>query len=204
MEELLEAKYFVRVNVTGSGDPFASPLYLDFLKNLKYYPRLSLELQTNGVLMDEAHFPADAMRITNKIQITVDAASRETYEKIRVGGSFERLKKNITWLDHIRARGLLPKLRYIDVAMVVQKGNYREMATFVDWMKQYPSVDRIFFSKILDWGHLSAPAFSDKAVWMQAHPEHQLFLESLRNPSLRDGKVDLGNLSSYLPSSFAL
>jgi MoaA/NifB/PqqE/SkfB family radical SAM enzyme len=199
LEELLVRGYFVRLVVTGSGDPFASPLFSDLLQGLEYKSRLTLELHTNGTLMEERRFTDAMMRMTKRIYVSVDAAYKETYDKIRLNGSFPKLVKNLEWLNLARARGDFPKLAYVKVNMVVQKDNFREIEDFARWMLGFECVDEIWFNKITDWGHLSSADFHDKAVWKEDHADHKEFLDCVRRPFLRsDPKINLGNLAAYL------
>lgn len=199
LEDMLKKKYFVRLGVTGIGDAFGSPLYYSLLKNLKFHSRLSLSLQTNGVLMEEHRFTDAMLKTTKKIIVSVDAATKETYEKVRVGGSFEKLMKNLAWVNSARLAGKFPKLKHFNVNMVVQKDNYREMGDFVRGLKQFEAIDKIWFNKITAWDHMSASTFFEKAVWREEHPEHKEFLEQMGDHDLlSDPRVLLGNLSAYV------
>jgi MoaA/NifB/PqqE/SkfB family radical SAM enzyme len=199
LEELLNQGYFVRLVVTGTGDPFASPLFSGMLHGLEYKSRLTLELHTNGTLMEERRFTEAMMRMTKRIYISVDAAYKETYDKVRLNGSFPKLVKNLEWLNLARARGSFPKLAHVKVNMVVQKDNFREIEDFARWMLSFACVDEIWFNKITDWGHFSPEDFRDKAVWEADHEDHKEFLDCVRRPLLRsDPRINLGNLAAYL------
>ena len=54
--------------------------------------------------------------------VSVDGATRETYEKIRINGDFEKLRSNLSF---IRALGKRPRIR---VQMVVQEENRHEVS----------------------------------------------------------------------------
>lgn len=64
--------------------------------------------------------------------VSVDAAGKETYEKVRCGGSFERLMKNMDFLSELRR---LNKVDSVKVIMIVQKANYTEIPAFIRWAK---------------------------------------------------------------------
>lgn len=199
IQELLEDGYRVYLNVTGSGDPFASPLYYKMLRELPAHPNLKLEIQTNGLLMEERRFTENLYANTHFISVSVDAASKSAYEKIRIGGNFERLKANLDWLDSAIRAGRFPKLKYYKINFILQRDNYTEMAEFARWILAYKSVTEIWFNAIADWGHLGSKAFNERAVWRKEHPEHGAFREHLKDPVLRsDARVNLGNLSEFL------
>jgi MoaA/NifB/PqqE/SkfB family radical SAM enzyme len=64
--------------------------------------------------------------------VYVDAATRETYEKIRVGGSWDDLLSSLSLLRENRARFM-----HVGITMVVMKANYREIPVFVDFAESY-------------------------------------------------------------------
>ena len=198
ISELQAAGYSLSLNITGSGDAFASPLYFQLLQNLEYNPKINLELQTNGVLMDEKHFTPAMFQMVKFIAVSVDAASKPVYDIVRRGGSFSRVQENLTWLDSAISGGRFAHPVYVKVNFIVQKDNFREMAQFARWILGLSSVNQIWFNLIADWGHLSAEAFSDKAIWREEHPEHAEFRAVLKDPILRDPRIDLGNVTSYL------
>jgi MoaA/NifB/PqqE/SkfB family radical SAM enzyme len=199
VQDLLDKGYEVALNVTGSGDPFASPLYYKMLRELPAHPRLLLEIQTNGILMEEKRFTENLYANTSFLAVSVDGASKDVYEKVRLGGNFERVKTNLDWLNSAIIAGRFPKLQHYKINFIVQSENYAEMRSFAEWMLAYPSVNEIWFNVIADWGHLGSKAFAERAVWKKEHRAHADFLEKVRDPFLRGNKrINLGNLSEFL------
>lgn len=198
VEELLVKGYRVMVNLTGSGDPFASPLYWDYLKSLQPRLNLSLNLQTNGLLMDESRLLPAIRSTLDFVNISVDAATEETYLKVRKGGLFQKVKANVEMFDRLALAGEFPRLSGWQLNFIVQADNFREMEAFAVWALQRETVTSIWFNLIADWGHLSEEEFRRRAVWMKSHPEHEEFLEAVQSPVLRQPRIHLGNLSGYL------
>ena len=52
------------------------------------------------------------------------------------------------------------------------------------------------FSMIVDWGTFAPEVYNHKCIWKDDHPEHQQFLEVLRDPIFESKDVKLGNISS--------
>jgi len=197
IRELREAGFELTLNVTGSGDAFASPLYYRLLKELEYDPRLGLELQTNGVLMEEAKFTEPMRRMLRFLTVSVDAASQPVYDVVRRGGNFNRLKKNLDWMDRALREGKFPQGVFYKINFIVQQENFREIVPFARWILEYSSVNEIWFNLIADWGHLPKAEFARKAIWRNDHPEHGEFLSIARDLFLRNSRIHLGNLTSY-------
>ncbi len=187
-----------RINVTGSGDPFASRVYRDFLFGLdgEDFPNLRISLQTNGVLLTPKNWRRMARIHPNidQIVISFDAASPDTYAVTRRGGHWPTLLENVAALGALRQRG---ELAYLRLDFVVQQANYREIPAFVELAEQL-GADHACFSLLLDWGTWPTPIFDIQAVWKRDHPEFPAFLEVLRDPSLTRSSVILGNLQPYV------
>lgn len=198
IRELQDAGYELTLNVTGSGDAFASPLYSRLLRELEYNPRVGLELQTNGVLMDESRFTPAMFQMLRFLAVSVDAATKPVYDVVRRGGNFDRLVKNLDWIDRSLREGRFQHPVYYKINFIVQQDNFRELVPFARWMLGYESVSEIWFNLIADWGHLPKADFARKAIWREDHPEHAEFLAAVRDPFLRNPRIHLGNLTSYL------
>jgi MoaA/NifB/PqqE/SkfB family radical SAM enzyme len=80
------------IGLAGSGDPFVSPETRDLLFNhdSARYPHLRYYLLTNGLLFNRGLWEEmrRAQGAIASVQVSIDAATTGTYEKIRVGGSF--------------------------------------------------------------------------------------------------------------------
>ncbi|MDH3289079.1 MAG: radical SAM protein [Betaproteobacteria bacterium] len=183
------------VNVTGSGDPFASRVLREFLHQLdsKDFPNLHVYLQTNGTLFNEKAWRR-LSKIRNNIStvsVSFDAAREETYKITRRGGNWQHLLNNMRFLSQLRANG---SLRHLRIDYVVQGANFREMPEFVAIGKEL-SVDVVAFSKAVNWGTWTAGEYRDLSVWDATHPDHAEFQRIIAQPVFDDAKVSLGNLT---------
>lgn len=190
--------------ITGSGDPFASFLYKDLLTKLESdkYPNLRIHLMTNGQLFTEENWQKwnKIHNCIKSVQISIDAASEETYRILRRGGNYQQLLNNLGFVKDLKSQGYL---EFVGLAFVVQRLNYREMKNFVNLCKNF-GFDLVIFSTIRNWGTFSSEDFADHAVHFSSHPEHSNFLNILKDPIFREPVVDLGNLTYFLPSESAI
>ncbi|MDD5090117.1 MAG: carbohydrate binding domain-containing protein [Candidatus Wallbacteria bacterium] len=121
------------------GESFVHPQIIDFL-------RLSSEaasrpgsfrhfnIHTNGVMLEERHLSAILESRLSSILFSVDACHRETYDKIRIGGDFDRLVRNIRWLIAERRRRC-QRHPSIIVQMIVMDENAGEISEFCDFWR---------------------------------------------------------------------
>ncbi len=179
--------------VSGFGDPFGSPSYRRLLGGINHrdYPRLQqVHLHSNGQLWDEKNWNnlPSLHPLVSKAEISIDAASAETYARNRPGGDFLRLLDN---LDFLRTLALEVKISF-----VVQQNNFREIPGFAELGRRCGFA--VYFSQLVNWGTFSREDFSTRAVHHPDHPDHADLLDVLGQVAPLP-HVDLGNLAPLLP-----
>lgn len=170
------SQYVKTLYITGSGDPFVSVGFRNYLRkfNPKKYPKLtSIHLHTNASMWNKEMWDSmpNIHKYVRTCEISIDAGTKDTYEnKTRLGGDWENLLNNLKFISTI------PTLSKIKTSFVVQDSNYTEMETFYNLMYSiFGNSVQVFFGKITNWGTFSDADFKLKQVWDIKHPEHQLF-----------------------------
>lgn len=178
--------------LAGDGEVFASPSYREIYESPECDPGY-IRLLSNGTLFTPANWKRFMSGKTGKIMLTVsiDAAAKETYERIRRNGNFDLLKKNMEFASKLRKT---EELSYFRMNFVVQRENYQEMVPFVQWGEEL-GVDEIFFTKILNWGTYTPEEFK-KISMMETDGITPLpeLKEVLMHPVMKSGIVDLGTI----------
>ena len=104
-----------------------------------------------------------------KITVSIDAASADTYEKIRRGGDWQSLLNAMKFLQHKKhTQGIALHTR-----MIVQQQNYPEMKLFYQLCQQF-DVDIVEYSRLQNWGTWRGLEFRSHDVVDPAHAEYQL------------------------------
>jgi uncharacterized Fe-S cluster-containing radical SAM superfamily protein len=146
---------------------------------LEKYENPEIFVVTNGMLFNKANFEKLRARYREiYVHFSVDGATAETYEYLR-GGDFTRLTRNLRFAAALRKSG---SLRYLGILFVMQRDNFREMPALVRLGREL-GVDRVHFLRLHDWGTYDG-AFAEMNVCDPNHPDHQDFLEVLRQPEL--------------------
>jgi len=118
--------------LSGIGDPLAIPYARDLLANYEVDGSdLRFDLITNGLLLPKYWDSIKHQRFGG-IQISVDAATNRTYERIRVGGTWDALLRTLALLQDNR-----DKFSNVGITMVVMRSNYREIQAFIDLAESY-------------------------------------------------------------------
>ena len=183
--------------IEGSGDPLGSPFTREWLRSMKKadMPKLKLiRLHTNGQLLTPEMWntiPADIRELIQEMEISIDAASPETYHINRRGGSFEILLQNLSFIRELRKSRAL---KYLTLSMVVQENNFREMPAFVSLSKQFHATC-VYFNRLHNWAY-SEDEFLCRAIHLPAHPRHSELSLLLKSEVFKDPIVFLGNLTA--------
>jgi len=160
----------IQVHIGSDGDPFASLVYRYFMLKTKHFQNLKYSIQTNGLLIKKNfHKFKHITDNLTQIGISIDGATKQTYENLRQGGVWEKIIENLEFLKTI-------KNFKIHFHFVVQQKNYHEIEQFIDLGIKY-NVDKIFFNRITDWNTLSN--FNTHAIADKTHPKNKKLLEIL-------------------------
>lgn len=202
----------VGLHLTAWGDPFASRHYRSILEVLgePEFEGVKLYLLTNGLLLTPnvwiamPHLPEKIV----ELRVSVDAATKETYEDVRRPGRWEVLRENLTVIGEMSRAGKFVQTSsarsmqsisnelFLDarnpisfaLGFVVQSANFREMPAFVKLTEEV-GADAVMFQRYYSFGHEGAAVFSAKDVAAPAHPEYEQLQAILRDPVMQNPRV---------------
>lgn len=157
------------ITLSGFGDPFGSATYLALLRQLNQhdFPQLQqLRLHTNGQLLTEKRWQGlpELQALVSEIEISIDAATEQTYRLNRPGGDFSRLLRNLEFLSTTSAE--------LTLSMVVQQNNWREIPQLLALAHKWRA--KLYLSQLVNWGTFDREEFIQRAVHL---PEHEEYLE---------------------------
>lgn len=109
-----------RIHLSGYGEPTSHPQFLELVRLAKA-TGAQVEVTTNGSLLDPPFIDALMDLDLDRLVVSIDGASPESYESIRERASFEKLFTNLMWLKrqriHRHGRHGNPQLVIAFVAM---------------------------------------------------------------------------------------
>jgi radical SAM protein with 4Fe4S-binding SPASM domain len=130
------------------GEPLIHPRLAEMIK----YARckgFSVSFNTNANLLDEEKSRAVLDSGLDKIIFSVDGACKETYEKIRVGGNYDTVVKNIKRFLSLKKKLGLEKPRTIFQTIVMKTTKDEIMPVIDTW---HALVDEVSVSAIAEYG----------------------------------------------------
>ena len=105
---------------------------------------LDIHLVTNAQLLTEKKSRELIESGVTRVMVSIDANTKETFEKLRPGGTFEKVKQNLINFMKIR-NSLGLKLPVVRVSFVAQEDNIHELEDF-----------KKFWSGIVDYIHIQS------------------------------------------------
>jgi molybdenum cofactor biosynthesis enzyme MoaA len=169
----------VLLTASGRGDPLGSPHLRSKLQTLcgDEYRNLKLNLQTNGLLFNHngwKHIKAIEDKIED-IRVSVDAATKETYEILRFPGQWCEVMESLEYLSK-KKNNLGFRLV---INLCIQKINYKEIPMFVE-MGRRLDVDLVNLQQLINWGTYAKADYAERNVVSTEHPEHAEFISILK------------------------
>lgn len=149
------------LELSGSGEALFSKIDREILFSNKSCKRESVSLLTNGILLNNDNLQKLKQHFKKIfINISIDAATENTYKSIRRGGDWKVLMENLERVGVMRQNN---EIEYVEIRMVVQKRNYKEIPEFIQMGKKY-HVDKVVFTKLLNWDMYSMEEYLEEAV----------------------------------------
>ncbi|HPB31979.1 MAG TPA: radical SAM protein [Candidatus Sumerlaeota bacterium] len=136
-----------RIKMSGDGEVFVIPEMRDFLFrfNAEKYPQVEFLIHTNGLLLTSEMWDRIPQIRMDWLVVSIDAATRETYGRIRVGGDWDTLMRNLGEMSRKVGEGRVHRLM---LSMTVMKSNHEEMVEFAKMGKRL-GAHLTYFSPII-------------------------------------------------------
>jgi len=152
-------------------EPFVTTYFDKLLDITGPYQVPFISYCTNGLLMKDKFIEATLRNRVSEVIVSVDGGTKETYEKIRVGGSWHTLNERLAAFCEARKahQGPVPILRF---NFTVQEGNCHELREFVAWAQQWsPETVQLRLFRSLDGALKQHDDLGTVEALMSALPE---------------------------------
>lgn len=177
------------------GEPFISEVYLDLMDYIIATGRRNIRhvIQTNGsYLKKKQELVTKLLPFINELRISFDAATAETYSRVRVNGQWDLLLENVRWVqDQIKQQGL--KVR-VKADFVVQLDNYQEIPQFRTLCNEL-GIKQINFQRMWNWNTWPIEELDRRNVYNANHPLYPEVMRLLDSIGDSEGSIlikDLG------------
>jgi sulfatase maturation enzyme AslB (radical SAM superfamily) len=134
VRELQSVEHPCFLRFTGDGEPMLHSHLLEMLVSAKSQTTCSVNLTTNASRLSSSIIPELLRANVDMIDISLDALSKDTYERVRQGGNFDRVLSNVYELLDLRQR-THSKTKVL-VSFVVQQENAHEADAFQTYWRE--------------------------------------------------------------------
>ena len=178
------------VNLTGEGDAFLNPHYLDMIAHLKHRNTSVYLVDSFDLINSDTSFKLVQMGVDG-IYISMDGATATTYESIKKGNNFDKVLHNIKTLLNYK-RHMHSPVPEICFRYVVNSRNQHEMLDFVKLInsvalrREWGDGSKIHFAGILDFPEI-----------------HDLYIDKLPTDQMTGITNYMTTNPDYVPSVFA-
>ncbi len=159
----------------GSGEALASPLGTHIFQRLREVgDNVSISLRTNAFALTPECWNtrlAGIAKLIRHVRVSIDGATRETYEKLRFPSRWNVLYKNMTHLGHMVERG---DLQALTVVFILRDDNWRELLDMVKLCREW-HVESFTFLRYQNKVNADGEAYDNHDVLMPGHPEYVCF-----------------------------
>ena len=150
---------------------------------------------SNGILLNEENLQKLKQHFKSiRLNISIDAAKESTYKELRRGGNWNVLMDNLYRIGKMRRNN---DIEYVEIRMVVQKRNYKEMIDFIQLGKKY-QVDKVVFTKLLNWDMYSAEDYLEEAMLNKDGSIKRELDQILRTEIFKDEIVVISEFKQFL------
>ena len=159
------------------GEPFISRVYIDLLDYIASTGKNNIKhvIQTNGsYFRNKAELVERLLPNMIELRISFDAATADTYHRVRINGVWDNFLDNVTWvMSRIREMQLDV---LVTADFVVQKHNYLEIPLLRELCDQL-GVGHINYQRMWSWATWPPEVFQEMNVYDPAHPEYQTVVD---------------------------
>lgn len=144
------------LHLQGLGEPMMHPRFFDMVE---YAAKRGIKVTTNSnlTLLNEKRAERCVTSGLHRLHVSIDGATAETYERIRIRAHFERIVSNLERILSARTH-LHSNYPRLHLVMVIMRQNLHELPDLVRLAHRW-SVDQIFVQHLChDFGELSLPA----------------------------------------------
>lgn len=182
------------LELSGAGEALFSKIDRKLLFSGNEVQRESISLMTNGILLNDSNLRMLKQHFKKlRLNISIDAATEKTYIKLRRGGNWNILLGNLEKVSRMRQHG---EIEYVEIRMVVQKSNYKEMIDFIQMGKDY-CVDRVVFTKLLNWDMFESEEYLEEAMLNRDGSLRTELEQILRQDVFQERMVQISEFRRY-------
>jgi len=134
-----------RISISGQGEPTLNPQLIEIIKYAQMN-KTDVTMISNFILPEEQYLEGLVKSKLKLLKVSLDAANKETYRKIRGSAEFPKIINNIQILNMLKKKHK-SKTPFIRLQFCMQQYNYKELLDFI-LLANDLEVDAIYFQPL--------------------------------------------------------
>lgn len=198
------------LTLSGCGEAMISPHSKKVLQSFsrKENPELIVELRTNATTVTPVSWKSlgSGREVIRHITVSIDAATKESFEKLRYPAKWESVLRNLEFIRSLRNSG---EIDMFEFHVVIQKENVDQLCDIAK-MAIRCDADAVTYSRLINWREMPEKEYQDVNPFWYDHPRHEKLMQELKAlEKLRDdmetGRSDLakGRKKIYINIHFS-
>jgi FkbM family methyltransferase len=185
----------MRIQLDGSGEAIISQIYRHIFRSIvrDHCDNVHITLLTNAQALDENMWNgrlAGINRQIDRIMASIDGATKETYEKLRYPGKWDRLCSNMDFIHGLLVDG---KIEFLQINFCLQNDNWHELTLLCKLAKKW-GVSGI---RCLRYLNIANYAGDQMAQFDVMHPKHRYHHDAMNIIKEADDYCRLNNIIFY-------
>ncbi len=147
-QQLKELPFLQSVMLAGFGEPLYHPEVVEMVRRLKQAARVSVEITTNGTLLNEQLSERLLEAGLDRLWVSFDGTSETSFDDIRRGASFRLVLKNVQQLRELATKMNRPLA--IGISFVVMRDNIEDIKNIEELIREV-GADQVLMSNVLPY-----------------------------------------------------
>ncbi|MDI6848786.1 MAG: radical SAM protein [Candidatus Saccharicenans sp.] len=146
--QIKEQPFLQSVMLAGFGEPLFHPEVVEMVCRLKEAARVSVEITTNGTLLNEEMSDRLLEAGLDRLWVSFDGTSETSFDDIRRGASFRLVLKNVQGMRELAAKKNRPLA--IGISFVVMRDNIDDIRNIEELIREV-GADQVLMSNVLPY-----------------------------------------------------
>ncbi|MDI6846340.1 MAG: radical SAM protein [Candidatus Saccharicenans sp.] len=147
-QQLKELPFLQSVMLAGFGEPLYHPEVVEMVRALKKAARVSVEITTNGTLLNEQLAERLLEAGLDRLWVSFDGTSETSFDDIRRGASFRLVLKNVQKLRELATE--MNRTLAIGISFVVMRDNIDDIKNIEELIREV-GADQVLISNVLPY-----------------------------------------------------
>ena len=141
-------------------------------------PKIKINMITNGILASPQNFEKyNLWGHIGSLEVSMHALTRETYNKIVLGGDYDKVMSNLIFLSKLKKSN---GFDFFWLNFVVNSYNYHEMVEFQEFANSIGAM--VNFWEYRKWGNAKLDErYDDVAIFEPYHKDYKKYLKVIKN-----------------------